>query len=480
MNVSLQSSLGIVFQKDRLLLANLKRLVRNSVLDCHEETALPLGLSEEDSKAFYAQAISRFVKEHGLGQENVWVSIPRAEVLFRFLSLPLSAEENLPEVVRYEIGKYIPYPEEDIFVDFLVLEREEVEKRLHLLLLVVEKAVMEKYLGILRAAGLTPCGVEVGTTALLNFCLLGENGLSGENPTALLEIGRDEFELIWVQAGVLRYSRAVEFDAGDGVEPGRLVAREYLCSFREAFPLRLRQTPEEEHPVYVYATGTPPKVDFLSEREAQELPPIHPLPVVELAERMGFSQPIPSECAPAVGAALRGITKVPWEVNLLPLPLRKKTSRFGMYLSLALFLLALLLSFGWFGSAIVKERLELRAVEKQIDALKDEVSAVQKVQKEAQDLAARMESLNKVQGSYYSKLEVLRELSTIIPPEVWLTDLRCYRKEVNISGFAESSSGLIAIIDKSDLFASSEFTAPITRDIEGKERFKLKTAIEKQ
>lgn len=479
MIVSLQSSLGIVFQRDRLLLVNLKRLVRDLVLDCHEEIVLPAGLTDEESKTFYAQAIARFVKEHDLGQENAWVSIPRAEVLFRFLSLPVSAAENLREVVRYEVGKYIPYAEEEIFVDFLVLEREEVEKRLRLLLLVVERAVMEKYLAILRTAGLTPCGVEVSTTALLNFCLLGKNGVAGESPTVLLEISTHEFDLTWVQAGILRYSRAVNFDAGEGSDPGRLLASEFQTSFRGAFPLQMRQTCENGNPVCVFFTGTPPKEDLLAEMDEQAITATHPLPVAEVAERMGFSQPIPLECASAVGAALRGIIKVPWEVNLLPLPLRKKTSRLGTYLSLALILLALLLSFGWFGSAIVKERLELRTVEKQIDALKDEVNAVQKVQKEAQELAAKMESLNSIQGSYYSKLDVLRELSTIIPPEVWLTDLRCYRKEVNVSGFADSSSGLIAIIDGSPLFASSEFTAPITRDIEGKERFKLKTTVEK-
>ncbi|MBW1679456.1 MAG: PilN domain-containing protein, partial [Deltaproteobacteria bacterium] len=132
----------------------------------------------------------------------------------------------------------------------------------------------------------------------------------------------------------------------------------------------------------------------------------------------------------------------------------------------------------WGVSTIVKERLELRKIEKEVAALKNEVIFIQNIQQEAQNITEEIESLNRIRKSRFSKLKIMKELSNIFPASVWLTNFRYYKKELQLSGFAASASDLIAILDRSPLFHASEFTAPITRDRKGKESFKIKTRIE--
>ena len=104
---SLQSSLGLQFGREYLLLAYLKKSLKEIALDCQEMIHLPPSLSGDDHADFCSREISRFMKQNAVGKENVWVGLPQNDFLLRFITLPSSAEENLREVLRYEIEKYI-------------------------------------------------------------------------------------------------------------------------------------------------------------------------------------------------------------------------------------------------------------------------------------------------------------------------------------------------------------------------------------
>jgi general secretion pathway protein L len=84
-----------------------------------------------------------------------------------------------------------------------------------------------------------------------------------------------------------------------------------------------------------------------------------------------------------------------------------------------------------------------------------------------------------------SKLEILRELSDVIPPTVWIWNMKLRSKDIEINGFANSASDLIAILDKSPLFEKVEFSSPVTKerrptgDPAERERFRISAKIER-
>jgi len=481
MIVSLQSSLGIQFRKGCLTLVYLKKFLREEVVAQHEVIPQPLNKTGENLETFWIQEICRFVKENNIGKENVWVGIPRHEMLFRFLSLPASAEENLRNVVRYEIEKYIPFSEEDVVFDFMITEKDVEVNTLQLLLLVTKKEVLEKYLSVLDRAGITPLGMETSSTSLLNTFLLGKNEKEKINCIGLVDIGKYDFEIEWIGSSRLRYLRSVDFQTEESSDRIQQIKENVENSFQIAFPSHSRQGKESENDsAVVYLMGEEKESKIIDGLVKTDQSNITMFPREIISARLDGQGPVSSNLISGIGLALKGIKKVPLDVNLLPKHLRKKTGKAGLCFSVILFIAIIILFLIWGVSSIVKERLVLNKIEKEIDSLKNEVFSIQKIRQDSQSISKEIKGLNDIQQSEFSRLMILKELSTVIPPSVWLTDLRCYKSELNLSGFAKSASDLIALLDSSPRFHSSEFIAPITRDRGGKERFKIKTKIERR
>jgi general secretion pathway protein L len=121
----------------------------------------------------------------------------------------------------------------------------------------------------------------------------------------------------------------------------------------------------------------------------------------------------------------------------------------------------------------------------EIKKRKPEVEAVERLQRQKEELKKEISELEKIKSEEISKTEVLRELTQILPTTVWVWNLKYKGRELEISGFADSASDLIPLLDKSPLFEKVEFLAPVTKERERrigvdneKERFKIKMRLE--
>jgi general secretion pathway protein L len=188
---------------------------------------------------------------------------------------------------------------------------------------------------------------------------------------------------------------------------------------------------------------------------------------------------------PSVGLALRGLTKTRWNINLLPLNLRKKVTRFGLYLALSLSAVAVFLALTWMIHPLLQERKELQRVLAQLKEMKPRVDAIEAVQKNKDLLEKEVQEFVTLKRDETSKLEILRELSDILPSSVWIWNMKLKPKDIEINGFASSASDLIAILDKSPLFEKVEFSSPVTKerratgDTAERERFRISAKIER-
>lgn len=115
------------------------------------------------------------------------------------------------------------------------------------------------------------------------------------------------------------------------------------------------------------------------------------------------------------------------------------------------------------------------------------MEAIDRIQKQKEGLEKEISELDKIKVSEVSKIEILRELTQLLPDKVWVWNFKYNGKEIEISGFADSASGLISLLDKSPLFEKVEFLAPVTKevlrgmrgeDLGEKERFKIKAKLE--
>ena len=82
--------------------------------------------------------------------------------------------------------------------------------------------------------------------------------------------------------------------------------------------------------------------------------------------------------------------------------------------------------------------------------------------------------LDEIKRRPQADLEVLSELTRLLPPQVWTNAIEIYPDSVVISGEADQAAPLLKVLDSSPLFQNSEFALSVTRTAQT-EQFRIKT-----
>jgi general secretion pathway protein L len=212
----------------------------------------------------------------------------------------------------------------------------------------------------------------------------------------------------------------------------------------------------------------------------------------EKVERItGFLRKIPlqpqaisiSFSADAKSAEMQGLSS---KINILPHG-NTDDRQFGPLITKIFLPVILLLGLTILVSEVINERRSLRAIEERIKKNEPEMAAVEELSAELNELDKQRRFLHKVKTDNVSKLDMLAEMTGIIPDDTWITELDYnepekkndkYTGEIVISGFAASSSRLISLLEGSTFFENVEFVGPITKS-GGKEIFKIKATVVK-
>ncbi|MGR9086973.1 MAG: PilN domain-containing protein [Gammaproteobacteria bacterium] len=179
-------------------------------------------------------------------------------------------------------------------------------------------------------------------------------------------------------------------------------------------------------------------------------------------------------------AAANDLDRIDDLYNLLPEWLRPRTDKTpqliysGLAAAVLLLLTAVIAMPIWYESeAVDLLREKIGEVEKNartIKALQSEIDA------KIQETRAIVEMKN----STPSILEVLNTLSMLIKDDTWLFYAQYSEGHLQIQGESPSASGLIAVLEDSDLFANAKFASPVTQDTTtGLERFQITADVTK-
>jgi general secretion pathway protein L len=200
---------------------------------------------------------------------------------------------------------------------------------------------------------------------------------------------------------------------------------------------------------------------------------------------VGVDETLPDYIYPSIGLPLAGLTNTRFKVNLLPMEMRKKVREYGKSVFLILLSLAVVLGLTWGGGVYSRYEKDIESLRAEIKKKKPEVEAVERLQKQRTELTVEMAEFEKITRGAVSEVRILQELTQILPTSVWIWQYKFSGREIEISGFADSASELIPLLDKSPLFEKVEFLAPVTKERERRigvekerERFKIKVRLE--
>ena len=96
---------------------------------------------------------------------NVVLLLPESATLRKSITLPAAAEDNLREVLAFEMDEQTPFDAEQVYYDYIVTGRSSEHRQLHIDLLVAPRVSMDELLESMASSGLQPDIVTTKSSA---------------------------------------------------------------------------------------------------------------------------------------------------------------------------------------------------------------------------------------------------------------------------------------------------------------------------
>jgi len=394
-----------------------------------------------------------FLNETGVSGPGILV-IPKRWVITRFVELPISVRENLQGAISYEMDRLTPFTAEDALYDFMVLG--DGPERIKIMLTAVRSERVRPYIDALKDDGMAINKLGMDISAMGNLCRY-----AGEDTGGFISLMVD----------------------GNGYECGLFIDG----VMHEACSNELDGTREEK-----VRTISKDLIPLLEKARS-----ITPSPQVILSDSAGLKEGIES----SVGMRLRLIEEMGLEyggghiaVGGLIESLWRGARAFNLfskgyvpeqrpsYILTVILMLAFLLSLLFYMLAPLRvEGRWVEAINRQIAERQEDVKKVELMKEEIERLTSEISTIEGFRPPGLLILDILKELTTIIPENAWLTGLRVREGIIEINGYATSATELLPLLDASPYFENVEFASPTVRDrVLKADRFRIKMQIVKE
>ncbi|HJX17755.1 MAG TPA: pilus assembly protein PilM [Acidiferrobacterales bacterium] len=183
-----------------------------------------------------AQAIARVVKRSGTRLKNAALAVPGSHVISKIVSMPAGlSDSDMQTQIEMEADRHIPYPLDEVNMDFYVLgAASEGADQVNVLLAACRKEIVDDYAAVAEGAGLTPVVIDIETYAMENAYGLIARSLPGagmEKTVAIMDIGATTTTINVMHNSRSIYTRDHTFGGRQLTEE---IQRRYGLSYEEA------------------------------------------------------------------------------------------------------------------------------------------------------------------------------------------------------------------------------------------------------
>jgi Tfp pilus assembly protein PilN len=125
------------------------------------------------------------------------------------------------------------------------------------------------------------------------------------------------------------------------------------------------------------------------------------------------------------------------------------------------------------------EEIKLQQISSQIGQKKEEAKKVEALKKEAESLGAESALINNFKNDSIMTLDIIKELTAILPRTAWITRIKVTATSVEITGYAAAATELLPKLEASKYFRKVEFASPTMRDAKmNTDRFNIRMELE--
>lgn len=407
-----------------------------------------------------ASTVRLALSELGASKTSITLSIPKAWTLVKRAEFPSTVKENISNVISYELDRLTPFNADEALYDAKLIGEE--SGKITVLVTAAKADLLTPFLEALEEAGAHVTKLTMHLSGMGTLCRY----IDKSEDFVLVKVGEKEYEGAVFRGGSMTSAFTGVLEAGE--------EREKLDILMSEIEPLLEKASTQGRPPELFVSlkdGTSPLREMLKMR-------VHvPLRILEETDViLGVpTQKIPPE-------ALGALTESLWSGATGPNLLNKGREEKETTPLAGTFILAAILILLWviyiFSPLTVEER-RLKEIERQITIRKEEVRKVEKVRKEVDVLTSEISSIEDFKTAKPMALNIIKELTTILPKSAWLTRLRITETTVELEGYANSATELLPILEASKYFTKAEFASPTFRDARlNSERFSIKTEIE--
>jgi Tfp pilus assembly protein PilN len=403
-------------------------------------------------------AASRAIDELKARGAEIVLNIPHEFLVVRTAELPSVAKENIASVITYELDRLTPFTSSEAMYDFKIYDEE--EGKLKVIIAASRADVLKPYLDALKEKNIQPARITASAVSLGTLCGVIVN----TQYAVCISITGAGYEGCLTKAGVVASTFYGTFSGQDRESNLDLVAEDLvplisqlrnkgitpavlLCSGEEYTTLRkkidspVRIVRKDDIQSILRTAGT--DINFA---------PLGGLLEAILPGTKGFN---------LISKGAKEVKKVPLAITII-------------FLSI---IIAMIVPYLVVPLEIQKSRL--REIDAQIASRKGEIKKIEALKKEISALSGEISRIKDFKESRPMALNIMKELTTLLPNTVWLTRTRITEETVEIEGYASTATELLTKLEQSKLFKKVEFTSPTIRDARmNADRFVIKMEIE--
>lgn len=242
------SLVGLDIGSHTLKLAQLKSKKSSFVLESLAYTKLPRGTVVEGEildPLTLEEALKELFSKEKISSKSLALAVCGSSVISKKISLPAMSEMELEDQISVIASQYIPFPADDMNVDYQLLSTDPNEaQKMEIVITAVKKDFLKIATTVIEGADLKPMIIETTASALSNFFRLFFPSLL-EETTALLHIGASLTHFIILEGGIATHQDEIPFG---GNQISDEISNELHLSFQEAETLKISSLKEKNVP----------------------------------------------------------------------------------------------------------------------------------------------------------------------------------------------------------------------------------------
>ena len=232
-----KSVIGVDIGTHSIKLVELGGSANNPTVVAWGIAELPSGAFSENAIAnadLVADALNTLIVKSGAKGDTVAVAVSSSHAITKVLGMPMDISGiELEEQISIEALHFIPYPIDEVNIDFEVIGKSSVnDQENDVLLVACRRSIVDDYIDLIESANLNLEYIDIDTFALERV-YRSQKSLSpnSDQPVAVFDIGSSSSHLMVVDGERVLYSRHQNFGAS---QLTKLVRKEYGVNVEEA------------------------------------------------------------------------------------------------------------------------------------------------------------------------------------------------------------------------------------------------------